>query len=123
MPIMEKLLNNFLRVLFVSFIAVSCSKSNTNPANPASDYTGTYVGNQGGLSITMQVFKGETSNQIKILYGGWSTPANLDGPDFTIVPTSFGPINISGSGTFSENKMTVNYKETGHTISATLIKQ
>jgi hypothetical protein len=112
-----------LPVIALTFLLISCSKSNSSPSTTTPDYSGTYAGNEGSLSIAMQVFKGDTPGHITILYGGWSTPATLSGSSFTITPTKFGTVEISGSGSFSGNNMNVSYIEPNHTITATLVKQ
>jgi hypothetical protein len=89
---MKKLL--FVLPVFAFLLAFSCSKSNSSPSQSSADYTGTYVGNEGSLAVMMQVFKGSTDNQIKILYGAWSTPASLNGNHFTITPTTIGEVAL-----------------------------
>lgn len=102
----------------------SCSKSNSNDngSAPLSDYSGKYTGptklniSSVGVSSTIDydmvvdVSKGESSNEIKILFGSWLTKATLSGTKFQIQETSFnGPIVTTGSGEFSGNKLTIKY--------------
>jgi hypothetical protein len=110
----------FSLAIIGSALLFSCSKSSSS-SYP--DYSGTYSGSQGNLDITMQVFKGASPNQIRILYQTWSTPANLNDNHFMIVPTSFGDVTISGNGWFSKDTMFVSYNEPNYTINAALVKQ
>ena len=115
---MKRLLFPLGVTLFILVFACSKSGSSSYP-----DYSGTYVGMQGNLSITMQVSRGATPNQIRILYLTWTTPANLNDNHFMIVPTVYSADTISGSGSFSHDTMYISYNHQSNSINAALVKQ
>ncbi|MBC7425704.1 MAG: hypothetical protein H7321_04130 [Bacteroidia bacterium] len=63
--------------------------------------------------MVIDVSNGEKDQEIKILFGGWLTVADLNGTKFIIQPTDFNGIGrVTGSGEFSGNQMIMNYTQT-----------
>ena len=113
-----------LLTIFIYF--QSCSKSNTsNSSNQTVDYSGKYHGTvshkmtSGGSTttqtydMTIDISKGDSAQELKILFGSWLTLATQNGTKFTIQQTSFsGPIVTTGSGEFiSATELNINYNQ------------
>ena len=111
-------------ILFLSVISfISCSKKNADSSS-ITDFSGKYQGtttakvtasgltNSGSYDLVLDISKGSTELEIKILFGGWMTIASLDGNKFIIQPTTFsGPITTTGNGEFSGNTLIINYTQ------------
>ena len=105
---------------------IHCSKSNANNSqNQTPDYSGKYHGTvtqkvtSGGsvntqpYDMTIDISKGDSAQELKILFGSWLTLATLNGTKFTIKQTSFsGPIVTTGSGEFiSATELNITYNQ------------
>jgi len=97
------------------------------------DYSGKYTGNvtltttvlgRSGSQpqqLIIDVSKGDTSNQIKILFGGYLSKASLNGKHFTLQPISDNYFRITGYGDFlANNQMSITYIQTAINGSETI---
>ena len=113
-------------VLILSFaLFPGCSKHSSGDTNDAQpDFSGKYQGQvmvynyasnaSQPYQMVLDVYKGNTDNEIKILFGSWLSTATMDGSKFTIKQQSFGfNQDISGNGAFTGTTMTIRYIQSG----------
>jgi hypothetical protein len=119
----------FILAIFASILLESCTRTSVNLSITTTipGYNGNYEGSttqtttSNGQSTSqpydmiLNVSNGTNTNQISIQFGNYMTPAVLSGSNFTIQSTSFPSQNIviTGSGSFSGNKMIIDYIQTG----------